>query len=192
MISSLEVGSVFRLVDEATPILLRITDALKALTGEAEAAKKALSSISSTAFAGLNTRLGTVTDSVKAIGGEATKAADTMAAGFDRVAAQVDLATASVSRMAKQMAAAAAEAKGISVPGGGGGGGGGRARLLGGGGGGGSSGSHITTPNVGGGFHLSGGGLGLAAGAWSLWESLKASADLQEVQDQRRVAGRDR
>jgi hypothetical protein len=172
MISSLEVGSVFRLVDEATPTLLRITDALKALTGEAEAAKKALSSISSTAFAGLNTRLGTVTDSVKAIGDAGVAAADRMAAGFD--AATVTM-TASLSRMAKEMAALKIEGAPIALPGGGGGRGvaSGPSALLGG-----PRGSGTPLPGWGGGGgHIGGvGSVPLPAGQHASFGSTPAMA----------------
>ena len=50
MISSLEVGSVFRLVDDASPTLQNITRELKLLNEQSERAKELLGSISQTAF----------------------------------------------------------------------------------------------------------------------------------------------
>jgi Phage-related minor tail protein len=94
VISSLEVGSVFRIVDEASPSLKLITDQLKLLTEQAEAAKKALTSISKTSFKGLLDQVGNVSKSVTGIGESATKtagavdaAATQMIASLGRVAA---------------------------------------------------------------------------------------------------------
>jgi len=50
MISSLEVGSVFRLVDDASPTLQNITRELKLLNEQSARAKELLGSISQTAF----------------------------------------------------------------------------------------------------------------------------------------------
>jgi hypothetical protein len=127
MISSLEVGSVFRLVDEASPTLKLITDQLKLLNEQADAAKKAMTSISETAFAGLNTRIGSVTDSLKGIGDVGATAAEKMASSFD--AATLTM-SASLKKMAEQMSAMKIEGAPLALSGGAGRGGNGG--LLGG------------------------------------------------------------
>ena len=185
MISSLDVGSVFKIVDDASPALKLITDQLKLLNEQAELAKKAMTSISKTAFAGLTDQLSTVTKQVAGLGDVGAKAADKMAASFDAAAMTM---SASVAKVAKQMEQLAVAGGAVGA---GGGGGGGRARLLGyGGGGGGSHGFHAHGPTAGPFSMSSGHGMiAGAAGAWTIWESLKAAADLQQVQENLRISG---
>jgi hypothetical protein len=114
MLSSLEVGAVFRVENLASAALLRITDEMKALNVELDAAKKAMKSISSTAFAGLNTRIGSVTDSIKGIGDVGATAAERMASSFD--AATVAM-SASLGRVAAQMAGLSSTAGRVALPG---------------------------------------------------------------------------
>ena len=157
MISSLEVGSVFRIEDLASPALKAITDQLALLNKEAESAKKLLTSISRTAFQGLDTRIGDVTKSVAGLGDAGAKAAEKMASSFD--AATVTM-TASLTKVARQL-------EEMGVAGAAVGGGGGLVGLRARGGGGHGGGPHIRAPGVplGGGFHGGlGGPVGIGAG----------------------------
>jgi hypothetical protein len=173
MISSLEVGSVFRIVDDASPALKLITDQLKLLNEQADAAKEILGSISKTAFAGLDTKIGTVTDSIKGIGDVGATAAEKMTASFD--AATVAM-SASLSKVAAQIA-------GLKFEGGAVGGGAppsvlSRGRFSGGG----PGGPHVTTPHVGaGGFGVGGFGGALGVGVAALGYGAFLDAEVQDA-----------
>ncbi len=144
MISSLEVGAIFKIVDDASPALMRIADELKVLQEQIERTKVAFTSLARTTFAGVTDRLQAVNAELKGMGDLGATAADKMALSFDRAAAAMSTSLARVSEQMARIAAqgeevgaaVAAGAAGARAPlilpsrGGAGGGGGGRTRSA--------------------------------------------------------------
>jgi hypothetical protein len=189
MISSLETGAVFRIVDEGSPALKLMTDQLKLLNEQAETAKKLLSSIARTSFTELGGKLDTLSASVKGIGDAGASAAEKMAGAFD--AATLTM-SGSIKKVAEQIAALKVEGAAVGA-GGLGPGSGGRGGGSGGGGGWLPS---LSSPEMrAGGFGLAGGllggplGVGIAAGTFVGYEGVKADVQLQSIREQLRIGG---
>jgi hypothetical protein len=178
MITTFEVGAVFKLVNEASPALAAILKEVRALNTSITKAKDGLAS------------LGLSMSSIKL--GTAVGETGALAKAWGDVAANAALARTAIGQATRASARGAAVASGGVA-------GGGRGRLgswLGGGGGG-----HISTPNIplGGGAHYSGSGpaMGVAAlvgigmydaavmekGAW--WMTYHAHQEQNETNHER-------
>src|SRR5665213_1805040 len=153
MITSFEIGSIFRIVDEATPALRRIREQMASLNKIIKEVRDSLAGFSKSVAPGID---------------GAIKSTDGLAEAWGNVsksAAEASRVIAATSKVARESAAAASS--GMMA------GGGGRFRLghrlgMGGGGLGGLGGGVIS------GRHFGGIGMGLAAvGAWGVDEEAK-------------------
>lgn len=113
MISSLEVGALFKIVDDASPALQRIASELKEVQAQIEKTKAAFTSLARTSFAGVSDRLIAMNNELKGMGDVAAGAADKMALSFDRA---TGLMSMSLTRVAEQMATLKAENAGLTFP----------------------------------------------------------------------------
>jgi hypothetical protein len=193
MLSAGEVGAVFVIKDEASAVLKRLMDQFNALEAKIDQVKIAFKEL--TFPTGLNRSIGNMEKALAGVGTQAERTAALTKEGF----AAVDT---SVARTAEGVAALKAEMIGLgragrdiraSAAGGGGGtvGPNGLPAPRGGGGHGGRAGMfqvHERIGPVGIRPHDSEMVAGAVAG-FTVWEALKASADLQEVQNNMRGAG---
>jgi hypothetical protein len=178
VISSLEVGGTFRVIDAASGPLKEIAAQLKAIQAAMDKVKGSLVELAESKFPGLTRRIGTLAERMDALAGSAQKGADSI----DRAFSSTDAAIGTTIGRVQQLKAELASLNAPALLGGGGGGGGGRrwggaARGHGGGG----FSAHESLGPVSFRGHGDGTVAG-AVGAFSVWEALKANADLQQVQ----------
>jgi Phage-related minor tail protein len=175
MITSYEVGAVFKIINEASPALTRILKQVRELSAAIEKARESLALIAKPASMG--TAIAETGDLAKAWGD---------------VAKQAGAARLAIGQAATASARAALPPVGI-----GGGGGGGRARrgvLEGSGWGRGSSSAHVYTPGVPlvGGSHIHfghrGGGAAMAAGAALLY-GMYQQAEVEDIAAKAMITG---
>jgi hypothetical protein len=178
VISSLEVGAAFRIQDLASAQLREIAGQLRVVDEALAKVKGSLVELAESKFPGLTRRIGTLTERMEALGVSAQKGAD----GIDKAFASTDAAIGTTIGRVQQLKAELASLNAPALGGGGGGGGGRRwgGAARGHGGGGGLS-AHESLGPVSFRGHGDGTVAG-AVGAFSVWEALKASADLQQVQ----------
>jgi TP901 family phage tail tape measure protein len=169
MISSLEVGAVFRITDMASGPLKEVAAQLKLIDDALNKVKGSLVELAETKFPGLARRIGTLTERMDALAGSAQKGAD----GVDRAFASIDTAaSASISRVQ----ALKAELASLNAPALGGGGGGvgrrwgGAAR-----GHGGFGGASVPLSPAGTRYHIPGGPMTAVAAAagFGVWEEME-------------------
>jgi len=113
--TSFEVGSVFTIVDRASPVIERLSREMRLLADLAATTKKGLTSIGRTSFAGLET-------SLKKLGDQAVATDTKISAALGGLTRGTDAAIASVSRLAREWeavgiaAAAASRAGSMAAP----------------------------------------------------------------------------
>ena len=198
MISSLEVGGVFKIIDEASPTLIKISDALKEMQGLVDRTKESFKLLSQSTFGGLAGRidelagsLGKVEKSSTGIAGNLDKAMGSVAGSMTSVSDSIGTLTSRIAALNTELAnteRTAARTAEVAAAGGGSGLTGLRARGTGGSHGGGSGGLHGRAMHAGP-LGLGGGDIAAAGGLWSAYEALKAAADLQEVQENLKISG---
>ncbi len=112
MISSLEVGSTFRILDEASPALAKIAGSLKELQGAIDKTKESFTALAKSSFAGLTGRidalagsLGKVEGSSAAIGGNLDKAMASAAGSIDAVGNSIGGLAAKIGALNAELAA---------------------------------------------------------------------------------------
>ena len=114
MISAGEVGAVFRVVDEASPILKRLMDqfnALQVTIERTEAAMKAL-----VMPPGLNRSLGTMERRFRAISDASKITGDVASASFAKIDSALGATVTNLGNVSREMKAIAAEARAINGP----------------------------------------------------------------------------
>ena len=116
MITSYEVGSVFRIIDEASPALERIAKLAADVDKQVEAAKKNLQSLGRTSLTGLATRAKAAADAIGRVGTVSEQTSGVFAASMGKMEADVMAATASVASLTAELKAAAWAARSIRVP----------------------------------------------------------------------------
>lgn len=172
MITSFEVGAVFKILDDASPALRRILKQVRDLNLAINKARENLSLMNKTL----------VPASMVAAVGETEK----LALAWKNVAKQSAAATRAIGQASAAAKIAVPTLPAIPAPAGGGGGGRHRPGFRGGAGGGGSSGVHVSGPRMSmpGGSHISfrgGGGTALAATAGLLGYGAYEDAQMEDA-----------
>lgn len=182
MISSLEVGATFRIVDEASPILKTIAAQFKELQGLVDETRNSLRGIGTRSLGTLSEKLAAVNKEMAGIADKSGAAADGMSLGFTRLNEQIDTSIAGMTRLRSEMREIGAESRTLSL----GGGGGappslrGRARY----GGHGPGGAHISNYGgmpLGGGYHVRGGSLPAMATASAMAYGAYEEAEMEDA-----------
>ena len=191
MISSLEVGATFKLVDEFSPVLAKIAESMKEFQAQIDATKASLVELTKGSFTSLTGQIDKLAEGMTGVRDATATATDAMSTGMAKVSGTVDALAASVRTLGAEMQTLAAKSAEMARAGAAGGGGGAppSLRARGTGGHGGSSGLHGRPLHVGGPFGFSGGDIAAAGGLWSAYEALKAAADLQEIQENLKISG---
>ena len=190
MIEAGEIGAIFSIVDEASPVLRRLAAEFERLDGVMKQVKEAMATVKLPP--GVNAALGRMNENLAAIAGSADKAATGAAAAFGAIDKSVDTTmervaalTAEMGKMGKvgampagvSAAVAAAGGGGVRARAGGHGGGGGGIQVFGGPGmelpGGGSA--HVSQSSSG--FWELVGGLGVG---WGIGKLLSAGGELEK------------
>jgi hypothetical protein len=167
MISSFEVGATFKILDQASPALVKILRQVRTLREELDRAKASMADIGKAGSLGLSSTIGEV---------------DALSASWKSVTRSAEAARVAMGQASASVRNGAA----LAVGGAGGGGGGGRARLgqrLGMGGGG----AHLGGPGLAvGGGHMRLGGPAIAAGAalgWGIDQAAKTEKYVWQMED---------
>jgi hypothetical protein len=182
MISSLEVGAVFKLQDLASAQLKEIAGQLRVVDEALAKVKGGLVDLAESRFPGLTRSLGTLAQRMDSLAGSAQKGVE----GIDKAFASTDAAIGTTISRVQALKAELASLNAPALGGGSGGAGGGGRRW------GGAARGHFSAHESLGpvGFRAHGYGMVAgAAGAFSIWEALKASADLQQVQANLQASG---
>ena len=183
MISSLETGAIFKLVDEASPQLVKIADGLKDLQVQIDRTKASLVELTRGNFTSLTAQVDKLAEGMVGVKDATAGAADAMTTGMAKVSGTVDTLAGSIKTLGVEMQTLAAKSAEMARAGAvGGGTGGGRAALLNRGGGG--HGPGIRGPNsvpLGGGFHFSGGGGLATAGAAAFGYSVYEESEVEDI-----------
>jgi hypothetical protein len=129
-VTSFEVGSVFTIIDKATPVLERLSRQVGAFNKLIDTSKKSLLELGNTKFPGLETSLKTLGDQAASFGKKMDAAlrgvqanTDATIASVDRLARSWEAVAAATRTAASAAARASVPAAGAGVIGGGGGGG---------------------------------------------------------------------
>jgi len=115
MLTSFEVGSVFQIIDRASPVIAKLAREMTDFGKLVATTKKELQSLGNLKLGGLNTNLKTATDQVVALKDAAERAAGTIASSTKAAEASVQQLTAQWRNAEKAALAAGAAARG-SVP----------------------------------------------------------------------------
>lgn len=190
MITSYEVGAVYRIVDQATPTLLKIAGTLEKLDALGKKVGLHLKEIGGAKLGLLSKELGTLENKLSAISKEAGATREGLVSAFSRADASIAATTGAVAKLTTELAAARKEAAGLRLPRPGGSGGGGGAHPRPGQSGSGSGRGH--SPSMAGhtGIQLGVMGFfGAEAVGHGLKEVLKDASELEHVRQQMVQAG---
>lgn len=189
MITTYEIGAVFRVVDEATANLRRIADQLEIVDRISTSVRTKLMEISDVRFTALSRSVGALERNFTGLGSAADRAAIQIGTGLASITGGLASATAQAGMLLGQMRAIAAAGGGMGAGGAGaaaaGAAAGGAGRGRGGGGG-----RHGVHTHVGGGIPVAGGHAGFSMGSggtggiiaggiatWGVIEAMKASME---------------
>ena len=178
MITSYEVGAVLKVIDEASPVMQRMTNIARELDAAIIKAKESLSGLSSTRFAGLIERLGTVNKQITGIAETSGRSTTVVAESFGKVDAALATSVDTARALKVEIGEIAAASRGV-----------GRMQITGPGGGGGRGGSGRRPGSHGGGGHISGPGVSLPGGAHAssgnggIWTALAAAVGFGAFED---------
>ena len=111
MISAGEVGAVFRIVDEASPVLRRILELMDALTASVDRTKLSLKTL--TVPAGLNRSLGITRDRFVGIAEASNASGDAVAASFVKMDGAIAATSANIANMGRELKAIGSESRAI-------------------------------------------------------------------------------
>lgn len=183
MITSYEVGAVYRIIDQASPTLLKIVGLLEKVSGLSKQVEAHFSGLGAVKLGGLNKSLSTLDKQLAGIAQKAGVTREGLVSNFAKADASINTTTAAVSKLTAELAAAKAEAAGLRIPRVGGGG---HVRPGQGGGSGGRSGGHGSLSMAGHtGVQLGVMGFfGAEAVGHGLKEVLKEASELEHVQQQ--------
>ena len=177
MITSYEVGAIFKIVDQASPVLKLLADQFNVLDRAILRTQEGLAKLSSQRFAGLGTRLKGINEQMAALGVNSDKAFAGMGAAFDSA-----LVGARALKVEMAEIAAISRRVGTGVAASGGGGGFRRGGYRGGGGGHGGGGprfGYMSAP-IPGGSHLHMGGNAALAGAGLLGYGVYEAGQMED------------
>lgn len=191
MIVSYEVGAVYRIVDEASPVLRRLADQMEMLDRVATSLRTKLLEIADVRFTGMTRSVQSLEKNLTAAGVAADRMGGQVAGGVALITGGLARANAEAAGLATQMRAIAAASRNLGRSGFGGGGAAAGGAAAGGAGGGGrhGPGGGVHTrfgggiPVAGGHAHASvtgAGSGGMVAGgvaAFGIYEAMKASMD---------------
>ena len=112
MISSLETGATFRILDEASPQLVKIADALKELQGQIDRTKESFTALAKSGFTGLTSRVDKLAGSLEKvqgasgeIAGNLDRAMTTVAGSITAVGDSIGGLTAKINALNAELAA---------------------------------------------------------------------------------------
>jgi hypothetical protein len=182
MISSLEVGAVFRIVDEASPVLQSLATQFKELQGLIDETRKSLSGLGTRSLGTLGEKLAVINKEMTGIADKSAAASDAMSIGFKGLNEQIAGASAGMANLGREMKAIAAESRALSL--GGGGGGALPPSIRRGTGGHGPGSPHIANVNglpLGGGWHVRGGSLPAMAAASAIAYGVYEEAEIEDI-----------
>jgi hypothetical protein len=185
MITSYEVGSVYRIVDQATPTLIKIAGLLEKIAGLSKDVEARFSGLAAVKLGQLTKGLGSLEKSLSVVAEKASAAGNGLTAGFQRADVSIAATTKAIEKLTAELAAAKAEAAGLRLPPPGGGG---RPNRPGQGGGSGGHGSPSSAGHTGVQLGVMG-FFGAEAIGHGLKEVLKDAGELEHVQQQMVQAG---
>ena len=188
MITSYSVGSIFEIIDKASPVLKLLAKQFGELDALVLSTQKNMSRFSAQRFTGLGNRIKAVNEQMAALGVSSEKAALGMMGGVDKMGASFDAAVIGARALKTEMGEIAAMSRQIGRvnmgPGIGGGGRGAHPRPGGAGGSGGRGGGphfgNFSTP-LPGGSHLHMGGNAALAGIGMLGYGVYEEAQMQDA-----------
>ncbi|WP_267358423.1 MULTISPECIES: hypothetical protein [unclassified Methylobacterium] len=121
MITSYEVGAVYRIVDQASPTLLKIVGLLEKVSGLSKQVEAHFSGIGAVKLGGLNKSLSTLDKHLTGVAEKAGVAREGLVSSFAKADTSINTTTAAVAKLTAELAAAKTEAAGLRIPAGGGG-----------------------------------------------------------------------
>lgn len=114
MINAGEVGAVFRIVDEGSPVLRRLMEQFNALQGAIERTQAAMKALAMPP--GLNRSLGTMEGRFRAVADASKVTGDVASASFAKIDSAMAATAANLGNVSREMKAIAAEARAINGP----------------------------------------------------------------------------
>src|SRR5574337_234933 len=113
MITSYEVGAVFKIVDQASSTLKLISTQFKELDALILRTKENMTAVSSTRFAGLANRLKLVNEQMASLAGNSEKALGGVMTGFGAMGREIDGAVAGVKLLKTELASLSVQSRSL-------------------------------------------------------------------------------